>query len=1146
MNREAVDSKRMDADRAIQILTKATGLIGASAFGLGHLVTAAAGEGRVVLVVDQFEEVFTQCKHDSERQQFFECLLGTLDRKDYQICLVLVMRADFFGKCAEKEYAGLASKIQEHLVTVTPMTPEQLEQAITEPAQQVGLEVERELVKQMLRDVEGPGSLPLLQYTLRELWRQRLVNRLTLSEYTRLGGVKETLQRRADEVYQKSLTAEEQQVAKRIFLDLTQLGEGTEDTRRQVLKSDLVTAQQSEVLVDRVLQKLVDARLVVTSELKARGESDKTVTVVDVAHEALIRHWHQLRQWVDENREALRIERKIEAAAQEWESQGKPAETAYLLQGPRLAEAESYLQDYSDLGLLSNLSLKFIQLSQNVRDRILREEEERTQRELDLLRERNRLLREEEEGRQRELQLIREALEQAEKASQQERQALEQEKKASEQERKARKAAQTRNRILIAAVVVVSTAGVGILFALNQATQRQISALNALSESQLANHAQLEALRASIEAAKRLKQTAWVDNHLRVQTAATLQQAVYETQERNRLEWHKDAVNSVSFSPDGKLLASGSEDNTLILWRKDDTEPKILQRDSGRVSCVTFSTDGKLLASASEDTQGTTIKLWHSDGTLLRTFKKESYAVNSISLSPDNKTLASASSDGTVRLWGLDGTLHKTFKAHSAGVKQVSFSPDGKMLASGSDDKTIKLWNTKGSPIKTLRGHTDYVTSISFSPVSTDDTILASASLDKTVRLWKRDGSAIAIPDHSSSVNTIRFSPDGKTLAFGSDDKTVKLWSRDGELVVTLEGHNDKITSLSFSKDGKTLASASIDKTIRLWSLENTRHRYKNEIYSASFSPDGITLAVAECDGTIQLWHRNDWVASREPFKTFKGHSDCINSLSFSPDGKKLASASDDKTMKLWIVENGALLKTLAKHSEAVSSVSFNPDGKMLASASEDKTIALWTVEDGKLHQSLTGHSDRVSSVRFSPDGRTLVSASYDKTIKLWPLEGKPPKTLGTHDGEIAAVSFSPDGKTLASGSWDGTINLWNVKKGKQTTTLIGHTDQIAGVSFSPDSKTLASSSADGTIKLWSVTEGTLIKTLRGHQTDVLSVNFSPEGKALLTTSSGLNPTVILWNLDLDNLLKRGCTSLRDYQTNPNLKESDRHLCDNP
>ncbi|AKG20359.1 nSTAND1 domain-containing NTPase [Calothrix sp. 336/3] len=341
-----------DIERASQ-LQKAEALIAGG--GFSQLITVV-DTPRVVLLVDQFEEVFTLCTDRKERQQFFDCLLTGLQRCGDKLCLVLTMRADFFGKCAE--YGELAAKIQDNLLTVTPMSRSELRQAITAPAKQVELALESELVEQIISDVaDSPGFLPLLQYTLTELWGQRtpqppLVrgaskDTLTLAAYTRLGGVKGTLQQRATEVYE-GLSGEEQEAAKRIFLELTQLGEGTEDTRRRVLLRDLVTSSN----VEQVMQKLADARLIVTQE-----------EFVDVAHEALIRHWLLLRKWLDENRDRLREKRKIETAAQEWSNQGKARD--YLLRGRQLKIAKAWLKEEVNKSMLSNLTKEFIQTSQN-------------------------------------------------------------------------------------------------------------------------------------------------------------------------------------------------------------------------------------------------------------------------------------------------------------------------------------------------------------------------------------------------------------------------------------------------------------------------------------------------------------------------------------------------------------------------------------------------------------------------------------------------------------------------------------------------------------------------------------------------------------------------------------------------------------
>jgi energy-coupling factor transporter ATP-binding protein EcfA2 len=364
-----------DIDRATQF-HKAQTLIQAGAAGLVELV-AASPTDRVVLVIDQFEECFTLCQDEIERQQFFECLLGALDQTDGKLSLVIALRADFFGKCLEREYAGLANRIQAHLVTVAPLNRQELEQAIVEPAKQVGLEVEAELVSQMITDVEGaPGSLPLLQYTLTELWQHRTVNWLTFAAYNQLGGVRGTLQQRAEAVY-AALSPPAQTVAKHIFLELTQLGEGTEDTRRRVPQRELITAAHAAELVNQVIQILAKERLIVTTELVGKSSSAERVDVIDIAHEALIRHWSRLRQWIEDNRVALKQKRDIEAAAEAWLGKNKPLELAYLLQGTKLAEAETFLEQRGESLPLSSLAREWIQVSQQECQRLLQQERNR-------------------------------------------------------------------------------------------------------------------------------------------------------------------------------------------------------------------------------------------------------------------------------------------------------------------------------------------------------------------------------------------------------------------------------------------------------------------------------------------------------------------------------------------------------------------------------------------------------------------------------------------------------------------------------------------------------------------------------------------------------------------------------------------------
>ncbi len=353
-------------DRA-EALGRAVGLLQAGGAGLARLIQASTAP-RVVLVVDQFEEVFTRCEDGAERGHFLACLMEALATVGDKLCLIIAMRSDFVGKCLERDYSGLAQRVEAAMVSVLPMQPEEPRAAICQPAMQVGLTVEDALVTEILDDIHGaPGSLPLLQYTLKELWQQRQNHQLVLSAYQRLGGINGTLDQRATELYER-FDAAQQRTVQHIFQQLTQLGEGTEDTRRRVFLDNLISAPQHPAERVKTVIEILSApenRLLVTSEVVSKGDRAERRAIVDVAHEALIRHWRLLRQWLEQNRDLLRQQRRIETSTLTWQEHHQAK--GYLLQGLALDEAIQFQKQQADAFPLSDPARTYIQKSRRQR-----------------------------------------------------------------------------------------------------------------------------------------------------------------------------------------------------------------------------------------------------------------------------------------------------------------------------------------------------------------------------------------------------------------------------------------------------------------------------------------------------------------------------------------------------------------------------------------------------------------------------------------------------------------------------------------------------------------------------------------------------------------------------------------------------------
>jgi WD40 repeat protein/DNA-binding SARP family transcriptional activator len=1019
---------------------------------VGGILQVHAPGTRLLLVVDQFEELYTLVKDAADGRLFLESLLAP--NHPSGLMTLLALRADFMSQALSTR--PLADAIQRGGLLLGPMNRDELRRVIEEPARNRGVVCEPGLVERLLDDVgDEPGKLPLLEFALMQLWERRELLRLTHVAYDLIGGVAGALTRYAEHFYIR-LSEQEQANARRIFLRLIRPGEGTEDTRRIAARVEF-DAQDWQLV-----QNLSQARLVVTSHDPKRGHE-----VVEIVHEALIRHWARLRDGLAEDREFHAWHERLQVPLAAWADSA--CDDRALLTGLSLTQSERwYIERLHDL---STVEREFLSASLAARDRLRAETEERAQREMTQAR------------------ALAEAVENA------------------------RRARLSADRATTIAQSLSLTTGAQLALMQGKPDLALALALAANHMDNLPPYAELVLADAAYAHGTHWLLLGHEGAVHGVAVSPSGSEVFSASADRSLILWdseqgtlirrflgHDDVVTSVSFLPDGQTAISGSADCTLVRW--DLASGRILRRfigHHGAIHAVAVSPDGLFALSASADQS---LILWDIEsGRVIRRLAGHEAGVLSVAITATGRTALSGSADRSVIHWDL---------------------------AAGGILRRLAGQGNGATPCDAPRGHSNSVCAVAFSGV--DETAI-SASLDEHIILWNlaTGESKRCYRSPGGSILALAVDPDGPAALQGLvDGRVAELNLNTGKTRFQSEGHTGRVLSVSYAPGARWAVSGSADGTVRVWHVQSGAELRRIEDpdfgLGLDLNRDGGTGLVVGQEGGVWLWDYTSArmlrpllgpgqatcsyacfssdgsqvisaagevlgaslidhtirvldVAAGMELQRLDGHTGRIWDIAISPAGGHAASGSEDGTVRIWDLAHRAGRVLSDVSPQGVRSLAYSPDGEMLLvglergqSDAPDFSLRLLEVTTGQEIRRFAGHREAVQSVAFSPNGWYAVSCAADESVSLWDVRaGQLLRRFTWHASSVLCAVFSHDSQLLASGDQGGQILLWDVRRERLLRRFLGHDDAVTGLLFTSNDRTLLSVSRDGTLREWRV-----------------------------------------------------------------------------